>query len=148
MVTKRGFSLLELLVTISIMAILIAIGIASYSTVNKQSRDSKRKSDIEQLRSAIEMYRADNGFYPSSGSGNWVDASDVMNGLTVALVPSYIAVIPSDPKLTQTYQYKATNVSGGNYYGYCISTQLESEDPADTCTDTLPAGHNYGLKNP
>lgn len=130
------------------MAILIAIGIASYSTVNKQSRDTKRKSDIEQLRSAIEMYRAERGFYPPSGSGNWIDAQDATDGLTVSIVPNYISVVPTDPKLTQTYQYKATNVAGGNYYGYCISTQLESEDPADTCTDTLPTGHNYGLKNP
>lgn len=130
------------------MAILIAIGIASYSTVNKQSRDTKRKSDIEQLRSAIEMYRAESGFYPPSGNGNWVNVRDATSGLAVLLEPDYIALVPTDPKSTLTYQYKATNVSGGNYYGYCISAQLESENPTDTCTATLPTGHNYGLKNP
>ncbi|MBI5019120.1 prepilin-type N-terminal cleavage/methylation domain-containing protein [Candidatus Gottesmanbacteria bacterium] len=146
-----GFSLVELLVTVSIIAILIAIGIASYATINKQSRDAKRKSDMEQVRAALEMYRTDNGFYPSVGSGSWTAASsatDALAGLTPILVPTYMGAIPTDPKSSQSYMYLAKNAVGGVYYGYCISSQLESENPADTCTDTLPPGHTYGLKNP
>lgn len=146
-----GFSLVELLVTVSIIAILIAVGIASYSTINKQSRDAKRKSDLEQIRAALEMYRADNGYYPSTGTGSWVAAStsaDALAGLTPVLVPTYIAGIPTDPKSSQSYMYLARNAVSGVYYGYCVSAQMESENPADTCTDTLPTGHTYGLKNP
>lgn len=90
-----GFTLMELLITVSIIAILISIGIASYSTINKQSRDTKRKSDIEQIRSALEMYRADNSAYPNVGSGSWTAASD----LSTALATTYILAIPSDPKV-------------------------------------------------
>ncbi|HLD25033.1 MAG TPA: type II secretion system protein GspG [Patescibacteria group bacterium] len=148
---RNGFSLMELLISVSIIAILVAIGVASYATINKQSRDTKRKSDLEQIRSALEMYRADNGFYPAVGSGTWVLASsstDSLIGLTPSLVSTYIAVVPLDPKSTQSYMYIATNGSGGNYYGYCLSSTLEAENPSDTCTQTLPTGHNYGLKNP
>lgn len=143
-----GFSLVELLVTVSIIAILIAIGIASYSTINKQSRDAKRKSDLEQIRAALEMYRADNGFYPTANGGNWVSVSDASIGLITPLVPTYIAGIPTDPKSSQSYMYLAKNAVSGAYYGYCVSAQMESENPTDTCTDTLPTGHTYGLKNP
>ncbi|MBP9814638.1 prepilin-type N-terminal cleavage/methylation domain-containing protein, partial [Candidatus Woesebacteria bacterium] len=115
---QSGFTLMELLITVSIIAILISIGIASYSTINKQSRDTKRKSDIEQLRSALEMYRADNSSYPSTGAGGWTVASD----LSTVLATTYILAIPSDPKgATQPYMYKATDISNGIYYGYCIS---------------------------
>jgi len=151
--TFLGFSLVELLVTVSIISILIAIGIASYSTINKQSRDAKRKSDLEQIRAALEMYRADNGFYPTANGANWISASDPAVGLITPLVPTYIAGIPRDPKSTdpsagQNYMYLAKNAVSGVYYGYCVSAQMESENPEDTCTDTLPTGHTYGLKNP
>ncbi|MEK7073911.1 MAG: prepilin-type N-terminal cleavage/methylation domain-containing protein [Patescibacteria group bacterium] len=146
---NSGFSLVELLITVSIIAILIAIGVASYATINRQSRDTKRKSDIEQIRSALEMYRADNGSYPSAGSGSWVAASsatDALIGLTPSLVSTYLSVVPRDPKSTQTYMYVASNPSGGAYYGYCLSVLLESENPTDTCTPST--GQTYGVKNP
>ncbi len=134
---------MELLITVSIIAILISIGIASYSTINKQSRDTKRKSDIEQLRSALEMYRADNSSYPSTGAGGWTVASD----LSTVLATTYILAIPSDPKgATQPYMYKATDISNGIYYGYCISSLLETENPTDTCTPYT--GQTFGIKNP
>lgn len=146
---KSGFSLIELLITVSIIAILIAIGVASYATINRQSRDTKRKSDLEQIRSALEMYRADNGAYPGAGSGSWVATSsstDVLIGLTPQLVPTYLAQVPLDPKSAQSYMYMATNGSGGYYYGYCLSALLESENPTDTCTPAT--GQTYGAKNP
>lgn len=146
---KQGFSLMELLISISIVAILVAIGVASYATVNKQSRDTKRKGDVEQIRAALEMYRADNGYYPAAGAGAWVIASsatDATAGLTPYLVSSYISVVPRDPKSAQSYMYQATNLSGSSYYGYCISTLLEAEDPSDTCTPYT--GQNYGLRQP
>ena len=148
---SKGFTIMELLISVSIIAILIAIGIASYATLNKRSRDTKRKSDLEQIRSALEMYRADNGFYPAAGDGSWVAASsltDPLVGLTPALVPTYLPVVPLDPTSAQVYMYRSTNSSDGNYYGYCVSAAIEGEDPSDTCTLALPTGHNYGLKNP
>ncbi len=147
----RGFSLVELLITVSIIAILISMGIASYATINKQSRDTKRKGDLEQIRASLEMYRANNGSYPSAGTGSWIAASsatDALVGLTPFLVSTYIPVVPTDPKSAQMYMYIATNASSGNYYGYCVSAQMESENPPDTCTVTLPTSHTYGLKNP
>lgn len=141
-----GYTLIEILVTATIIAVLVSIGVVSYGSVNKRSRDTKRKSDVEQVRSAAEMYRSDYGFYPSAGSGSWTDVS----GLSSFLVPEYMAVLPSDPKTTQSYRYKATNPSGTTtqYYGYCVSALLESEDPFDGCTPDTAVSHNYGTKNP
>ncbi|MBI5448719.1 type II secretion system protein GspG [Candidatus Gottesmanbacteria bacterium] len=145
---KKGFTLMEILVAISIIAILTAIGIVSYGSVNRRSRDTKRKSDVEQIRSAIEMYRTDNGYYPSTGAGSWTD----MSNLSADLVATYMPSIPADPKDPDyVYRYKATDVSGGSYYGYCVSAYLEAETPAsNSCTpdaSQTPA-HNFGVKSP
>lgn len=143
---SKGFTLIEVLVVATIIAVLTAIGVVSYTNINKRSRDTKRKSDMEQIRSALEMYRADNGFYVATGAPNYTDASN----LSAVLVPSYMAAIPSDPKSpTQVYRYKATDLVSGNYYGYCLSSLIEAEvNPTDTCTPDTVNSHNYGLKSP
>lgn len=141
---KRGFSLMELLVVISIIAALVTISAVSYTTVNKRTRDIKRKSDIEQLRNALLMFRGENNSYPNVGSGSFTNASD----LSSVLVSTYIASIPTDPKSAQVYRYAATDLNNGSYFGYCLSAQLESEDPTDTCTPDSVNSHNYGAKNP
>lgn len=145
MTSKRGFTLVEVLVAATIIAVLTAVGMVSYTSVNKRSRDTKRQSDIEQVRSALEMFRADYGYYPNAGTGSWIDAS----GLSGSLVSSYLPAIPNDPKsATQAYRYMATNLAAGNYYGYCLSAKLEGGDPADTCAPDVANLHNYGVKNP
>lgn len=146
---KKGFTLIEILVAVTIIAVLVSIGVVSYASVNKRSRDAKRKGDVEQLRSALEMYRSDIGSYPdTTGSGSWTDASD----LSTPLVSTYLPAIPSDPKSSQKYRYKATNSSGGNYYGYCLTAYLESAEENDTCTPdsgSQPVGtYMYGVKSP
>jgi len=66
---KNGFSLIELLVVVGIMGVLAAVGLASYKTANMKSRDARRAADIQQVRSALEMYRSDNEEYPVGS--NW-----------------------------------------------------------------------------
>jgi general secretion pathway protein G len=113
---KKGFSLVELLVVISIIAILVSVGSISYARSLKLSRDAKRKTDLEQIRQALETYRAENGIYPATAS------------LTAELVPDYINSIPEDPKedgLVYTYAY--TRGTTTTQYDLC-ATKLEITD--------------------
>lgn len=145
-----GFTLIEILVVISIIAVIIAIAIVSYTTINKQSRDAKRKSDLEQIRSALEMFRSDIGYYPAVGSGSWTNTSGLNTGDSqTGLVSEYIPAIPTDPKSTQSYFYTASSFVSGNYYNYCLCAQLEFT-PASTltCSVTAPLTCNYVVKNP
>ena len=63
---KSGFSLVELLIVFSLMGVLLSISLAALGSTRKSARDSKRKADLEQIRSALEMYRTDVGIYPSN----------------------------------------------------------------------------------
>jgi len=96
---EKGFTFVELLVVITIIAVLTAIGVVSYQSTNKSSRDAKRKTDLENIRSALELCRLEDGRYPPDGSvvfGGELTCSGgsvTMNG------------VPIDPKNIGVYVY-------------------------------------------
>ena len=64
----KGFTLIEILVVATIIGLLASGAIVSYQQLLKQSRDAKRKTDLEQVRAALEMYRSNEDTYPV---GTW-----------------------------------------------------------------------------
>lgn len=72
-----GFTLIELMVTISIIGVLMAIGVVSYTHANRNARNARRAADIEQVRSALEMYRNDHPQYPAGN--NWTNLINTLN---------------------------------------------------------------------
>lgn len=62
---KRGFTMIELLVTITIIGILVTLGLVSYTSATRAARNGKRAADMEGLRSALVLYRSDRGTYPA-----------------------------------------------------------------------------------
>lgn len=70
-----GFTLIELLVAIAIIAILSAIVIRSLSSARAKGRDAKRVRDLQELRTAVELYVAANGHAPDLGDPTCIDAS-------------------------------------------------------------------------
>ena len=68
MVGKRGFTLLELLAVMAIIAILAGLGAQSYNLARRQAKESRAKAEIEKLRTALNEYRVEFGHYPVSGA--------------------------------------------------------------------------------
>lgn len=131
---KHGFTLIEILVTISIIAILSVIGMVAYSSVVRQGRDSKRQSDLRAIQSALEQYNSDQGFYP--------DAISFGNPLSRPTGGTpYMNSIPSDPindsTNDYTYAYIPLNSSSGSCdnsstnrcFKYCLYALLENSNP-------------------
>lgn len=105
--SERGFSFVELLVVVTIIAVISGIAMVSYQSTNKNARDSKRKADIEQVRSALEICRAETRSYP---------ASITFGGSLTCSGQTYLNPVPLDPKNGQTgFGYTYTQLSTTEY---------------------------------
>ena len=119
----RGFTIVELLIVIVIIAILAAITTVAYNGLQQRARDAERTSEVAALQKALELYRIDNGAFPSVGTDN---IGYNVTTLAAALVPTYMNTIPSDPSPSATnYQYvRGTAASGA--YGIRISYETQT----------------------
>ena len=63
MKSKKGITLIELLIVIVIVGLLAAIAIPSYRSYLQRARRADAKTALEQLRAAQEMFRAERGGY-------------------------------------------------------------------------------------
>lgn len=76
--TKSGFTIVELLIVIVVIGILAAITIVAYNGVQARTRDNIRYADAKAIMKALELYKADKGYYPAtnpSPSGNGCTAN-------------------------------------------------------------------------
>jgi prepilin-type N-terminal cleavage/methylation domain-containing protein len=104
-----GFTLLELLIVVSIIAILASIAMPKFANVLQHAQEGSLKGNLGTMRSALSIYYADNnGIYPSCTPG---PSSAVFAN---ALVPKYISAIP----VVKNSLHPATNSV------YCDSTML------------------------
>ena len=94
--TKKGFTIIELLVSIVVIGILVTIMIVSYAGIQQRSRDSRRGSDTTQLKIAIEKYHAEKGQYPNVCSGG--DDTDCPASTLATVLAPFLASIPHDPR--------------------------------------------------
>jgi prepilin-type N-terminal cleavage/methylation domain-containing protein len=132
---RKGFTIIELLVSIVVIGILVTIMIVSYGGIQQRSRDSDRSSDITQLKIAIEKYHADKSMYPPDcGDNVGCNASS----LATALSP-YLATIPHDPRNTANssgdYQYVRGLVTDDSYGLY---VQYEAKPACKTGANINP----------
>ncbi len=137
---KSGFTLIELLITVTIISVLSLVGIVSYTTFLKSSRDNKRQADLRFIQSALEEYHSDLLIYPVSSALNDVlpvsgaFTSDTGRGGVAAPIntKTYFNSLPKDPTQSATtpYCYTATPSGCDNTTTMCTSyllyAQLES----------------------
>ena len=64
---QKGFTIVELLIVIVVIAILAAITVVAYNGIQNRSKNTAVQSDIKQVQKLIEAYNALNGTYPSTG---------------------------------------------------------------------------------
>lgn len=128
----RAFTLVELLVVVSIIGILAAVLMANFNDARILARDDVRKSDLKEMQLAIELYRAQNGRYPAAGCGrgtNWTShaasygaCAEYIDGL----IPDYIPELPIDPNPRTTSQgYLYRTDSTGSVYKLMAYTSVE-----------------------
>jgi general secretion pathway protein G len=77
-ISKHGFTLLELLGVIAIIAILIGLGAKGYNLASRQSKESRARAELETWRLALDEYRVEYGAYPAPEPPETVRVADVL----------------------------------------------------------------------
>jgi prepilin-type N-terminal cleavage/methylation domain-containing protein len=132
---NHGFTLIELLIVIAIFALMANLTMVSLNNAKRESRDAKRMTNVNQLRSALHLYSTENLSYPTGtgialGTDNnlildstgWVSSNPVS--------PIFMYTVPRDPSMinqsssnpctaasTDTCDYSYT-VNGNDYIIY------------------------------
>jgi len=65
----RGFSLIEVMVVVVILGILAALVVPRIISRPEEAKITKAKQDVLSIQTAMDLYRLDNGFYPSTDQG-------------------------------------------------------------------------------
>jgi prepilin-type N-terminal cleavage/methylation domain-containing protein len=111
---ERGFTLIELMIVVSIIAILAGILIPNFVNARAHAMTAACESNLRSIATAAELYYADQQVYPSSG--NVSAALFTVNGT------SYLNNVPSDPAApTAGAAYVFTNTTTGGAAGYTIT---------------------------
>ena len=103
---QRGFTLIEVMVVVVILGILAAIIVPKIMSRPEQARLVKVKQDILAIQSGLDLYKLDNGFYPSSEQGLEALVSKPASQPTPSNWKSdgYLQEVPTDP-WGESYQY-------------------------------------------
>lgn len=140
---QKGFTLIELLIVLAIVGTLTSVVMVNILGVRERGRDAERKTELKQLQTAFEWYRADNGTYPPAP----LPACDtpLASGST-----TYIQKVPCDPTSSgqQVYTYTTT---GTTYILYaCLENEKDQQrdkvNNAIYCTGTT--NWSYTVTNP
>lgn len=136
---KHGFSLIEILVVVTIIGVLMGVGFVSYSSVNKSSRDARRKADLEQIRAALEMYRSDVGTYPVN-----TGPSCSVAAFRTALAP-YLPTMPTDPRAAANYDYDCiTTANDYDLFAGLETITASCQTGAATCGTGATCSYRVG----
>lgn len=134
---KNGFTLVELLIVMVILGILTTIVASSFSSSQEKARDTRRKSDLQSIAKALELYYNDYGEYPDDNNGiimgcgtngeqacTWGEEFIDDNNTT------YMIKLPQEKTSSRNYYYFSDPVNGRVVH-YALYTRLENEQDKD-----------------
>ncbi len=70
---RQGFTIIELLIVVVVIVILAAVIVVGYNGAQTRARESKAKSDIAKVQQRLEVFKAQNGYYPRTASALDID---------------------------------------------------------------------------
>jgi len=128
--SRKAFSLIELLIVITIIGILAVAFLPSITTGPSRARDTQRVSDISDIALALELYFQDTGGYPAAGPIGLINTSGNPGENIVAYFDNN--AIPSDPQASTTlFSVGANYYYNGTANSYTLAAAVENGKVAE-----------------
>ena len=121
-IRRPGFTLVELLIVIIVIAVLAAIAIPKFVNSSARSKEASLHADLKLVRDSIELFHNDTGGYPAAltdlavivAPANGKDST----GAAYPIVPAnwkgpYLATVPNDPVSVVALTYSVTSPTVG-----------------------------------
>ncbi|MBI5140307.1 MAG: prepilin-type N-terminal cleavage/methylation domain-containing protein [Candidatus Vogelbacteria bacterium] len=141
--TARGFTLIELLVVVAIIGILASVVLVSLGSARSKARDARRISDMQNLKTALELYFASYNRYPTSLEFGLSPSSPPAGSRYI--VPEFMPSMPTDPLTNTAYSYTGLKIASGGT-NTCLSYHLGSTlENADANVPVLQTKANRGV---
>ena len=121
-VWNKGFTLVELLIVIIIIAVLAAIAIPKFANSSLRSKESALRSNLKISRDSIDIFRTDTGVYPAamsdlsatSAPASGLDATGGVKSITATdWRGPYLQAVPNDPTDGGALGYTTTGATTG-----------------------------------
>ena len=138
---EAAFTLLELLIVISIIIILAGLTIATMGYVQDKGKRSRAEAEIAAISAALESYKADNGIYPTDTNTEGLDSTSSGNPASyVTAANKLYQQLSGDQDLVQS----TTNDDTKNYLGALSRPTTLATPSGGTPYLKDPWGNAYG----
>lgn len=130
--SRKGFTLIELMIVIAIIAILAAILVPNFIRARAQGQLTACKSNLKNIGTALEMYATDHGGrYPVTGELRKLSTPGTIGNTSTQAYLKQIPLCPSAGEDTYSANYSST-MNPDNYSLYCAgSNHTAAGMPAD-----------------
>lgn len=107
---RKGFTIIELLIVMAVIALLIGIAIPSFRAMQTQAKETRAQGDTRVMKLALEKYYINNNSFPADDANQ---AQTILMAETNSVIESNL-YDPFGSTTTTLYEYKIS--SNGNYY--------------------------------
>lgn len=134
--SRKGFTLIELMIVVAIIGILAAIAIPKFAELIRKSSEGASKGNLGSLRSALSIYYGDmEGVYPATPAAMTVNGK-YLSAIPVAKAPNYHA----DSSVSVLGSAQATPNDGAGWWYQDIATNANVGAVMVNCTHTDTKG--------
>lgn len=133
--TRRGFTILELIIVVAIIAILVSVTITFLGDSRKRSRDTVRLRETREISTALDLYYTSENHYPTEAGeteaeNNFIDITGNDYVSTALVGGGHIKIMPIDPLQIDPHIYRYDTDEDGSTFtlSFCLEKSGECKE--------------------